>query len=682
MTLPGPSFGLWALGLLLFAAGSALVGGAVRTVARRWIPSWRSLGAIERLLLDLYLGGGVVYGLAFLPLGLFGPATFPVVLVLAFVVLSASAVRLGRVAAGAAIARGVARFLEAGPLIALVTAGALGLLELSVAISVPTGNTYDASQLATYTSLLISHHSVPTDLTGVGLALPVAYPQGAAVWMGTVQLVFGLPPARTALLVTPMFLALAPLGAYVVGDRWLGGGRAGAVLAVVFAVLVTWTRWQVTGSYDFVLSFPLVLLLIGLSSDWTGPSPVTWSDAVAFGLVAGYAAALSPVGIGWWLLALPVVGGLAPLARWGGAARRWFARYFVALAAALVPVSLSLVVVLSGLGHIGFAPTQPGVGTIAPVGLGAPQIVGYVDPFLFGGTAVWLSPFPVLRAELAVLLVAGLLLLILRPAWFRSLPLLPSLAAAGGASALAWFALEGLASVHVRAFELLAPLTNGDELAELLSTVYAIVATVPILALLASPRRVPSPAPLGLHRRRRWAVSPSATGTIAVGLLLLVPGIAVTATQLPSSEHAVYESFGNVSASDFAMLHWASSQLPAGARVLVAPGSAAEFLVAYAPSVQVLYPMVEGFEYPNNTYRDLLDELTNGTLAPNGTTDLGILDADYIAVTGANTVLANPFSPAPLLADPSLFQLVFQSGDAYVFALTGGGGTPLLLAAT
>ncbi|MCI4322180.1 MAG: hypothetical protein L3K05_07745, partial [Thermoplasmata archaeon] len=416
--------------------------------------------------------------------------------------------------------------------------------------------------------------------------------------------------------------------------------------------------------------------------DWTGPAPVGWSDALAFGLLAGYAAALSPVGVGWWLLALPVVAGLVSAVRWGGAARRWFARYFVAVAAALAPVSLSLVVVLSGLGHIGFAPTQPGVGTIAPVGLGAPQIVGYVDPFLFGGAAVWLSPFPVLRAELAILLVAGLLVLILRPGWFRSFPLLPALAIAGGASALAWFALEGLAADHVRAFELLAPLTNGDELAELLSTVYAVVATVPILALLSSPRPASPDPPPEPRRTRRWSPAPSVTVAIAIGLLLLVPGVAVTATQLPTSEHAVYESFGNVSASDFALLDWAKTHLPAGARVLVAPGSAAEFLVAYAPSIRVLYPMVEGFEYPNTTYRDLLDELTHGTLSPNGSADLAILDVEYIVVTGANTVLANPLSPAPLLADPNGFPILFQSEDAFVFARTAAGDPPLLAAVT
>jgi hypothetical protein len=86
--------------------------------------------------------------------------------------------------------------------------------------------------------------------------------------------------------------------------------------------------------------------------------------------------------------------------------------------------------------------------------------------------------------------------------------------------------------------------------------------------------------------------------------------------------------------------------------------------------------MVEGFEYPNNTYRDLLDELTNGTLSPNGSADLAILDVEYIAVTGPNTVLANPLSPNPMLADPSGFPLLFHSGDAYVFALGAAPTTP------
>ncbi len=109
----------------------------------------------------------------------------------------------------------------------------------------------------------------------------------------------------------------------------------------------------------------------------------------------------------------------------------------------------------------------------------------------------------------------------------------------------------------------------------------------------------------------------------------------------------------------------------------MAPGSAAEFLTAEAPELRVVFPMVLGFSYPNATYRDLDRELENGTLAPNGTTDLAVLGVGFVVVTGANTVLGDPYDPTPLLADPSGYPLVYHSGDAYVFAVAAAtdGGT-------
>jgi len=679
VAIPGPAFGAWALALLVFASASAVIGGAVRTAVLRWVPSWRSLGAVERLVFDLYLGGAAVYAVALLPLGLFTAATFPVLLALAGAYLLVHALRLGRRASGSAIVAAVTRFLRPGPAVALAAAGALGLLELALAVVVPTGNTYDASQLATYTSLLLSQHSVPTSLSGVGLSVPVAYPQGATVWMGTAQLLFALPPARTAVLVTPLFFALAPLAAYTVGDRWLGGERAGALLAVTFAVLATWTRVQVSGSYDFVAAFPLTLLLIAMSRGWCSPERLTWTDAAAFGLVAGYAAALSPVGVGWWLLALPIVAGATGAGRWFGRARDWFGRYSLAVGAAALPIAPSLVTVASGLGHVGFAGGEPVVGRLAPVGLTGSQIAGYVDPFLFGPNDQWLSPFPILRAEIAALLVLGLILLALRPSFAGDRSPLARLAIGGVVSAAVWFGAEWLAGQGASPFRAIAPITSGSELSEMLFTVYILLGMVPILVLLdpAWSSNPTHPAPPRRWRLDRSGRPPAATAALALAGLLLVPGVAVTATEMPNNLATLYHSFGNVSADDFALLTWASSHLPDGARVLVAPGSAAEFLVAYDPSLRLLYPMVVGFEYPNATYRDLNDELTNGTLAPNGSSDLRTLAVQYIAVTGMNTVLGNPYSPAPFLAEPAVFRLLYESGDAYVFALNSPPRVPV-----
>jgi hypothetical protein len=669
VTVPGPGFGPWAVGLLLFAAASSLAGGAVRTAAIRYLPSWRTLGPIERLLLDLYLGGAAVYALAVLPLGLFTAATFPAVVALATAYLLYRAARLGRARTGSAIVRAVSEYVALGPAVALAAAGALGLLELALAIGVPTGNTYDASQLATYTTLLIQHHSIPSTLSGVGLPVPVVYPQGAAVWMASAQLLFGLPAARTALLVTPMFFALAPLGAYALGERWLGGWKAGATLAATFLLLATWTRFQVAGSYDFVAAFPLVLLLIALSKGWLEETLLSWREAVAFGLLAGYAAALSPVGVGWWLLALPVAAGLTAGVRWSGNVRGWFARFGVTLVASAVPILPSLVGIVGGLGHLGYSPAEPAVGTIAPVGLTGPEVLGYVDPFLFRPSDIWLSPFPALRLELAGLLVIGAMLLLLRPRFVGEPSRAARFAVAGGASTAAWFLLEWLASTGSQPFGVLAPLTSGGELAEMLFTVFVIVAAVPLLLLVDRPSAAPPATTEPSARRSRTDPFPAATVAFLVALLLLVPAVAVTATEFPTAVQNTYASFGNVSAADFALLDWAPGHLPAGARVVVAPGSAAEFLPSYAPSLRVLYPMVVGFAYPNATYRDLVRELTNGTTGPNATSDLRVLEAEYIVVTGANSALGKPFAPGPLLADPADFPLVFHDGDAYVFAV-------------
>jgi hypothetical protein len=670
VTVPGPGFGPWALGLVLFAAASALAGGALRTWAIRYVPSWGRLGPIERLFLDIYLGGAALYAVAVLPLGLFTGATFPVVVAISATYLVYRAARIGRAPAAHAVARAASEYVRLGPAIALLAAATLGLLELAVAVGIPTGNTYDASQLATYTSLLIQNRSLPTNLGGIGLAIPVAYPQGTTVWMASAQLLFSLPPARTAVLVTPLFLGLAPLGAYVLGDRWLGGARAGAILAAGFALLATWTRLEVAGSYDFVVAFPLVLLLIGLSRDWVVGGPVPWREAVAFGLLAGYAAALNPVGVAWWLLALPVAAGWSLHARWGGNARAWFGRYVAALLAAALPIVPSLVAVVGGLGHIGFAAGEPGVGSIAPVGLTGPQVVGYVDPFLFRSTDVWLSPFPALRLELAGLLVIGTLLLLVRPAFVGDRSLLGRFAIAGGASAGAWFLLEWLAAAGVRPFAALAPLSNGGELSEMLFTVFVVVAALPLVVLLEGAPTRPRLARPALLRRPYRARSYLPALALVVGLLLFVPGIAVTTTELPSTLRTIYTTFGNVSSDDFALLAWAPSHLPGGVRVLVAPGSAAEFLTAYAPGLRVLYPMVVGFSYPNATYRDAVREFTNGTFLPNGAHDLRVLDADFIAVTGTNTVLGDSFVTSTFLVDPAMFPVVFHSGDAYVFGVT------------
>ncbi|MCI4339781.1 MAG: hypothetical protein L3J73_00730, partial [Thermoplasmata archaeon] len=260
MTFPGPSGPVWGLGLLALAIAVAGLGELVRQFLARRVPLFRSLEPIERGLLDLYLGGAVFYVIAAVPFPLFYPETVLGVLVGGAFALVLVIVRDAR---GRDLPRRVAAALatlRTGPyLAALAVTIGLFIVELSAIDGVGSGNTYDASLLSTYTGLLLAHHTLPLSLAPVA-ADAISYPQGTTVWLAIAQGLYGLPPLRTSLLVTPLFLALAPLGAFAFGRRLGGSAWVGASMALVVGLLATFTRGLVAGSNDFVFAVPLVLL--------------------------------------------------------------------------------------------------------------------------------------------------------------------------------------------------------------------------------------------------------------------------------------------------------------------------------------------------------------------------------------------------------------------------------------
>ncbi len=677
MSLPGPAGAAWALGLVAWAGASVVVGELARAVGARWVSSWRTLEPVERLLLDFYLGGAAMFLAAALPFGVFTSA-------LAFGVPAAAAVVLAVwvvVRRHRPTVRAEARaLLEAPPLpvgLVLATATLLLALELAVALPIPTGNTYDSSLLTLYVSLLVRNHSIALSFRPYA-AVGLLYPQGTTVWLGWAQLLFSLPPARTSLLVTPLFFALVPLGAYVFGRRAFRSEWAGVALAVFFAAVGSWTRVLVAGSNDFVFAFPLVLLLAGRSFDWLRGSLPRAPDAAAFGLLVGYSAALNPVGAEWLLPAL-LLAGLFARPAFAGAAVRWLARWALALATAFVALIPTFYVLVQGWNSPGLTPGAGAAPAGSTVGITSPQFVGSIDPYLFGPNDVWLSPLPWLRAELAILLTVGLALLLLVPRASAVGRYLDSFRRFAAAAALVLIALLGVLWAGSDGFGpgvRLADITNAAELSIWLFALYTLIAgTVLVLLvewLVARVRAPVSDAPVA--RRPSGPAGTAPVGRTAVivllVLVLVVPGAALTPTELPPVLTELYRDFGNVSAADLALLEYAGAHLPAGSRVLIAPGSAAGFLPGYAADLVLLYPLVPGWEWLNASYRVIVSQLTNATLNASGLSAMAALDVGYVIVTGNNTVLWGAFSPAPLLADPSTFDELWHESDAYLFERT------------
>ncbi len=682
MDLPGPGGVVWSIALLAMALGVALLGDVLRRLAARWVSFFAAREPIERGLLDLYLGGAVLYVLAAVPFGGFVPLLPAVVLGVGALAFGIDRARRPR--ATLTGARELLRPFTTWPYLA--TLGATVLLygiEVALVIPVATGNTFDSSLYTTYTALLFLHGTITTSflpLAGQGLA----YPQGATVWFAAAQSLFALPPARTSLLVTPLFLALSVPGAFLVGRQWLGSDRAGAAFALCVALLGSWSRVLVAGSNDFALAFPLVLLLLARTPAWVRPGPPPWGDAVAFGALAGYAAALNPVGSQWWFLALPVAALLfRPV--FGGAARRWWSRWFAALAAALPFVAPSLAVLAKGRGSPGLVPGSAALptGTVTHLTLGG--LIGSIDPFLFGPGDYAFSPFPVLRAELAILLVAGALGILVAGTPFGRTGLRAGpfgrFALAGTVVALGLMGLETVADPGTPLLGALPFVTSVGELSILVFSLFTFVAAYPIAFLLergtgalaeAGPADGSATRPRDRRRPRpRRALPP--TIAVFLALALLVPGAATTATSFPAYTASLYADFSNVSAADFALLDWCGTHLPAGSRVLVAPGSAAEFVPGYAPRLVLFYPMMANYAFANASYALAVGELTHGRLDAAGQAALADLAVGWILVTQNNSVLYPPFAPAPLLGDPGAFPVAFHQGDAYAFRVATAG---------
>jgi hypothetical protein len=675
VTPPGPTGLGWAVTLLLWAFSVAVVGELLRGLGSLRVSFWRTKEPIERGLLDLYLGGAVMYLVAALPLGAFG---LPAVAAISVGATAVLVVRLGlarRRGAPSSAPDLLGRLVRPWTLVAIGSALGLFAVELVAALPVATGNTYDSSLLTTYVALLLQHGSVPISFRPYASAM-ILYPQGTTVWLAGAQTTFGLPPARTSLLVTPLFLALEPLAAFVFGRKLLGSDRGGACAAVVFAWLGPGTRDWVGGSNDFVLAAPLVLLLASEVVGWIGPAVPSWGDAAGFGVLVGYSAAINPVGAEWLLPAVLLAAALGRPGLWE-TPLRWLSRWGAAIATSLVGVSPSLYVLARGLRSPGFIPGAPASLGSAPTGISVAQFFGSIDPFLFRPGDIELSPIPLVRLELAILLVLGVVALIVA---VPSASLGPRLdrfrrwSLGAGIAIVGWLALLAASAPAGSPVRAVSYVTNGSELSACLFLVFAFVAAVPLLACLDRLRDLlAAPAsPSGSPRRTGGrALAPSRVLVpLALALVIVVPGVVLTPTQLTPVLSELYTDFGNVSAADFALLEWAGSHLPAGSRVLVAPGSAAEFLPGYARDLVLLYPMEPGGTAVNASYAILVEELTNGTLDPAGNASLAALDVQFIAVTGANTILWPPFSPAPLLLYPTTFPLDFHEADAYVFART------------
>lgn len=686
----------WFLGLtglfaLLLPIGDLLVRGAVILQGQRSRLTWTEQG-----LLAFYAAGGLLYAIAIIPMPLYSAGTV-----------------WGLIVGGAIGDVGLRLFQrsrkgvnESRPTfpwpLAPIALGTIGLLlfELLAAPLPPLPNPYDGSVQALYAQLLLAHGTVATTLQPYAAA-GIVYPQAAATWLTLPTLLWGWPLNESPLLLPPLFLSLTIPAAYSLGERFGGVGSRegrwqGLLFAGFFGLVASWPRFFVGGSYDFAFALPLYLVILGWVPHFGQHGLRSWRDSGTLGVLLGSLTALSvAVGETVFLVLLGAI--LTATFRGRVAPRRWIPQFLATVGIAALFVVRYIYLFLMWFNYPGHVVQATGSPPYAanPAFSAVPSmqdVMGWLDPFV---PWKWkLSPIPVLSLEIATLLAAGLLLLAFSSASTRPrlgrCGLTSSSFVVGGITAVTalFTGFLVLAKEPAAGLGVLNSFTSVGEVSFLLFISFELVALIPLsiaarfLYSQTAPQDVGAGSPgrgvMSISRGRRMILdsgrshrlSQPVSIALAVVVLLLPLGSGLVATigSGPGVVAVAYGSLANSTAADVQGLEWAGAHLPACSGLLVAPGSAAQFLPGYG-QFRVVFPMLP---FPVNlSYQLALNDLSNGVYDSQVRSALLFLNITEVFVTG-DTFPGYPAFQSQAMTGSADFHALFVLGDVAVFEFLPG----------
>lgn len=690
-------------GDLLFLFLATLPFGAVIVRAGEWFVHRKmNFSVFERGLLAFYAAGAVFFAIASLPAPLYWSWT--PLLVLAFGAVAYSAISVSEGGRGARWALHRLLGTVSGICVVLGTT-LLFVFEFVPSNAVAFPNAWDGSATTLWMALTLSNHTLPWTLVPYA-SWGVVYPLGTAVWMTLPVALLGWPITSAPQNLTPLFLSLSFAGSYCWGSRLdsLANVRPlnlGFLFAIFFAGVAAWPRLFVGGSYDFALAAPLLFVFLGWTVPLASDRAPTWRETAALGVVLGILGSLSAVAAEAAALILVATVLVSPRPA-HGRFRGWTSRIGGIVGIGLGALVRSWGAVLVWFrypGHVLTAAGSPPYAVPPPLyTFNLSLMQGELDPFVLWKEKI--SPVPFLAVELQVLLAVGTILAVLSlTRWGdtlrQALPVELTRPVLAGATTL--FLATALTVVSTPPRSPLAGLeliTSPEEFSVLLFIFFQVIMLFPLILLARwslgpSSARGPKGGPetstegpaIGTRRRSRDArrSGPSRAAVVMTAFLLAVPfgsGLYASVSSEVAFVHGEVAKTANVTASDVMAMEWMGSHLPGCSRVLVAPGSAGEYLPQYA-MVHLVYPMTP--PPVNLSYYLAVDHLINGSYDPTvgrALTELGVTE---VLGTGQTSVSYLPFRLGPVESGPG-FEVLFVVGDATVLGflpvLQGGSCLP------
>jgi hypothetical protein len=269
-------------------------GELLRFFALRRVRLFSDLNLLQICILDVYLGGLILYVIAMIPMGFFSQYT--VIGLTAASILISIVIHfrdLNRFRGKEKIKELFrARKGKTYEYLAVFTMFIIFLIiNLTSSSAYVFGSVRDESIHSLSVEVILENHQVPLTLQPY-LEEGIIYPQASHVIFAFAFYMLNMEVAKVVFYITILFKALSVPGAYFLGKA-LGSGRAYSLgLSFVFAIMSNWPLSIVWGGNPFLVGFPLFLVCLGLFfSMFCFRRKNSFAELIAVGLFFGYLSA-------------------------------------------------------------------------------------------------------------------------------------------------------------------------------------------------------------------------------------------------------------------------------------------------------------------------------------------------------------------------------------------------------
>jgi len=251
--------------LLFFLFCLFVLGEPWRLILRKFVRFFKSLDILQILVLNVYLGGLLLYVIAIVPLHLYSATILYTITILSALIVFSFHLKEIRTTIRRLSLHTEFSFWDHRSSLELIIVAFMFLLSLFIETSpfnyLLLGSVRDTSIHSLFTQVLIQNKQVPLTEQPYSSS-GIVYPQGHTAIFAFSTFVLNYSSPQAVFYVTVLFNALTVLGAYFLGKTLSKKGQMGLSLAFVFAFIATWPKYITWGSNALVIGFPFFFVCL------------------------------------------------------------------------------------------------------------------------------------------------------------------------------------------------------------------------------------------------------------------------------------------------------------------------------------------------------------------------------------------------------------------------------------